>query len=313
MTPTLLKDTAGSVTAYIELASDGSAATGLTSSDLSVDIKKAGASSFAALTLIDPASATASIGAGANGTVDVTIDAVGVGGNSWTIEVVVPGGTSALAVNVVSTAITVDLDVTGGVPNGGSNTATLIAAAIDAESGISAAATGTGADSLSGAEGPTTFTGGLDGNLREFGLGFYEIDLAATDTNVLGSLDLRWAGPTVRTGLLTAFIADVAPTSPNAIQPPPLSSVFGYVYTPNGAPALNAAISARVLSQPTILHPAAEGMALSTGLVTALTDSDGFFTLPLVAGAQVDVTIPAANFRRTITVPSTATNIFSLV
>lgn len=311
-TPTLLKDTAGSLTLYLERASDGSSATGLTSSTLSVDIKKAGASSFNALSLVDPASATADIGSGANGTVTTTIDTPGEGGNSWTIEVVVPGGTSPLSVSVVGMAITVSLDVTAGVPNAAANTATLVAAAIDGEAGISAVASGTGADSLTSAEGPTSFTGGVDGNLVEFGSGFYELDLAATDTDVAGSLDVRWSGPTVRTGLLTAFVAETTPTSPVSTQPPPLSSLFGFIYDAQGMPVQGAAVSARVLSQPTLLHPATEGMALTSGLVTATTAADGFFSLTLVAGAQVDLFIPAAGFRRTLTVPSTATNVFDI-
>jgi hypothetical protein len=312
MTPTLLKDTAGSLTAYIERASDGSAAVGLAAADLSVDIKKAGASSFSALTLIDPVQATADIGSGADGTVTTTVDAFGVGGNSYTVEVIVPAGTSGLTTSLVGAVLEVNLAVIGGAPDAAQNTATLVAAAISLESGVTAVASGTGADSLSGAEGPTSFTGGLDGNLREFSLGFYEIDLAAADTSAAGSLDVRWAGPTVRTGLLTAFVAEVTPTSPIATQPPPLSSLFGFVYDAEGQPVAGAAASARVLSQPTVLHPFTEGMALSTSLVTALTDSDGFFTLSLVAGTQVDFMIPASGYRRTLTVPSTATNVYDI-
>ncbi len=311
-TPILLKDTAGSVTAFLERASDGSAATGLTASDIQVDIKKAGASSFSAKSLVDPASATADIGSGANGTVTTTIDTPGVGGNVWTIEVVVPGGTSSLSVNVVGTDITVSLDVTAGVPNAAANTAALVAAAIDAEVGISAVASGTGADSLSAAEGPTTFTGGLDGNLREFSLGYYEIDLDATETDTEGSLDIRITGVTIRTQLITAFVATVAPANPIATQPPPLTSLFGFLFNADGSPRQDAAVSARILAQPTVLHPQTEGMVLGSGLVTVLTDADGFFSISLVSGAQVDVFIPAANYRRTLTVPSSPTNLFDI-
>jgi len=71
-------------------------------------------------------------------------------------------------------------------------------------------------------------------------------------------------------------------------------------------------VSARILAQPTILHPQSEGMILSTGLVTALTDVDGFFTISLVAGAQVDVFIPASGYRRTLTVPASSVNLFDI-
>lgn len=312
MTPTLLKDTAGSLTIYVEKSSDSSPAEGLTASDISIDLKKTGASSFSVKSLIDPASASAVIGAGANGTVTTTVDAPGVGGNVWTIEVVVPAGTSGLDVDVVGTDITVELAVIGGVPDGAQNTATLVAAAITAEAGITAVASGSGITSLTLAEGPTTFTGGVDGNFREFSDGFYELDLSAVDTNTSGSLYVRWAGPTLRTGLIAAFVAEVAPTNPVATQPPPLSGLFGFIYDASGNPVQSAAISVRVLGQPTVLHPATEGLVLSSGLVTALSDADGFFTITAVAGAQVDVFIPAANYRRTLTIPSSPINVFDV-
>ena len=311
-TPILLKDTAGSVTAFLERASDGSAATGLTASDIQVDVKKAGASSFSSKSLVDPASATADIGAGADGTVTTTVDTPGLGGNAFTIEVVVPGGTSALSAALVGTVLTVDLDVIAGVPNDPANTAALIATAISLEVGITAAASGTGADSISAAEGPTTFTGGLDGNLREFSLGYYEIDLTATETDTEGNLDIRITGPVIRTQLITGFVAIVAPANPIATQPPPLTALFGFVFKADGTPAQDAAVSAKILAMPTVLHPQTEGMVLGTGLVTVKTDVDGFFSISLVSGAQVDVFIPSSNYRRTLTVPSSTTNLFDI-
>ncbi len=312
MAPTLLKDTVGSVTAFIERASDGSAAIGLVASDVIADLKKAGASSFSSISLVDPESATADIGSGGNGTVTTTVDAVGVGGNLYTVEVTEPAGTSGLSATLVGTVLTVALAVIGGAADAVQNTATLIAAAISLEAGITAAPSGTGADSIGAAEGPTTFADGLDGNFREFSNGFYEIDLTATETNTAGSLDIRWAGAAIRTGLITAFVASVAPANPIATQPPPTSTLFGFIYDPQGSPVQDAAVSARVLSIPTVLHPATEGMALSTGLVTATTDADGYFILTMIAGAQIDLYIPAAGFRRTLTVPALATNIFDL-
>jgi len=110
--------------------------------------------------------AVAAIGTGANGTVNVTAD-VGLSGplgNSATIEVTEPAGTSALTVVISGTnneIITVQLDVVGGVAGAGPNTATLIAAAIDAEANFSATASGTGADSIVDPEGPFSFLGGF--------------------------------------------------------------------------------------------------------------------------------------------------------
>jgi hypothetical protein len=109
--------------------------------------------------------AVAAIGTGANGTVNViTTDGFGgTVGNTATIEVTEPAGTSALTVvisGVNNEIITVQLDVVGGVAGAGPNTATLIAAAIDAEANFSATASGTGADSIVDPEGPFSFSGG---------------------------------------------------------------------------------------------------------------------------------------------------------
>lgn len=113
--------------------------------------------------------ATVNIGSGPNGTVTVTaITALeGSAGNAWSIQVVVPGGTSGLSVTTSGTTLIVNLAVSGGVPVGGSNTATLIAAAISAVTNFSAVASGTGASSISAASGPTAFTGGTDRIIRQ--------------------------------------------------------------------------------------------------------------------------------------------------
>lgn len=112
-------------------------------------------------TTIAPASAVKAIGAGGDGTVNITVDQPGTLGNEYTVAIVVPGGTSPLSAVLNGTALTVNLDVTVGVPTVGANTATLIAAAIAALPGLSATATGTGADEITVAAAASAFTGGL--------------------------------------------------------------------------------------------------------------------------------------------------------
>lgn len=78
----------------------------------------------------------------------------GVTGNNISVAFTVPAGTSGLTVSVVGNAITVALAVSGGVVVGGSNTATLIAAAINGSAAASALVlavlpTGSGAGSIS--------------------------------------------------------------------------------------------------------------------------------------------------------------------
>jgi len=106
--------------------------------------------------------ASAAIGAGADGTVTVTASLTGDQGNDLTIEVVAGVGVSqALAAAKSGNAITVTLATDElEAPDDAANTATLIAAAVDALDGVTAAASGTGATAIDAAEGPTTFTGG---------------------------------------------------------------------------------------------------------------------------------------------------------
>lgn len=107
--------------------------------------------------------ASAVIGSGTNGAITTTVDTAGAAGNAYTIEVVVPVGTSGLTITRVSNAITVNLAVTAGAPIAAQNTAALIASALNLFNvDVTAVASGTGATALTGAEGPTSFTGGTD-------------------------------------------------------------------------------------------------------------------------------------------------------
>jgi len=113
-------------------------------------------------TTVAPVQATRAIGAGPNGTVTITVDLPGVIGNGYTVTIVLPGGTSALSARLVGEAITLNLAVTSGTPTSGANTATLIATAIAALPGVSAVASGTGADEITAAAAAASFTGGVD-------------------------------------------------------------------------------------------------------------------------------------------------------
>lgn len=115
-----------------------------------------------------PANALALIGTGANGTVSVeAVNAYqGTPGNSFSVEVVVPAGTSPLSAAMVGNTLTVSLSVLAGVPVALDNTATLVAAAITGVTNFTGTASGTGASSLTAAEGPTALTGGSTVTVR---------------------------------------------------------------------------------------------------------------------------------------------------
>lgn len=120
---------------------------------------------------VDPlTNATAAIGTGVDGTVTITADTAlaGAEGNNWVVQVVVPAGTSPLSATIVgATALQVSLAVVAGVPNAIANTATLVAAAINALSNFSASASGTGSSALSTTSGPVSFTGGTQNIIRQ--------------------------------------------------------------------------------------------------------------------------------------------------
>ena len=149
-------------------------------------------------------------------------------------------------------------------------------------------------------------------NFIEIGLGTYQVNLAVGDTDTLGNLDLRISGATIQTYLITSFVAESVPTTPTTTPDLPTTAIFGFVRGPDNVPKANASVSYRILSLPSIVNPNGDAVLLSAELVTVLTDSEGFWTLPIISGAVVDFFIPASSYRRTITVPAATTSLFQI-
>lgn len=145
----------------------------------------------------------------------------------------------------------------------------------------------------------------------EVGSGTYTIDLSANDTDTLGNMYVRVTGATVKTTLSPLFISEAAP-SPTATLPVATTLLFGYVLDSQGAPLAGAAVSAKPLSTPSVGYSGTEGYVQSNNLVTTNTDSSGFFQISLVTGSQVDFFIPSSNYRRTLEVPVSSTNVFDI-
>jgi len=307
----LLQSTPSTVAVYLELTAGG-AATGLVYSDVTVDLQKAGGS-FVNKSPLTTANAAATIGTGANGAVDITADGLltGAAGNAATVQVVDPSPTNgALSAVAVGGVLTVTLAVAAGVLDTGSNTAALVATAIDALDDFTASETGTGADSLTLDEGPTAFTGGVD-LFNEIGSGWYSVSVSATDTDTLGNMYVRVSSATTKTSLTPAFIAVAAP-APTATLNIGTTLLFGYIVDAQGAPLAGAAVSAKVLATPSVGYSVTEGYVQGTSLVTTNTDASGFFQISLVTGSQVDFFIPSSNYRRTLEVPTTSQNVFDI-
>lgn len=121
---------------------------------------------FSGDTPANPKSATIAIGSGDDGVVTVTYGGgVGTGGNDYSLEVVEGSGLDVdLTAELSGAKITVTLGTDGaGDLDATKNTATLIVGVIDAISGFSAVASGTGATALAVAIAEDNFSGGQYG------------------------------------------------------------------------------------------------------------------------------------------------------
>jgi hypothetical protein len=168
-------------------------------------------------------SATATIGSGTNGTVTTTVTLPGLAGNAYTIEVVAGVGNDvSLAAVLAGTAITVTLGTdSGGALDATKNTATLVAAAIDALADVTSVASGTGATAMPAAEGPHPFTGGAgtyvdfitltNGNTPTCVVKATDFKAADDSSGVTKNLNLGVLGTlTIKNGIITAStIAEV--------------------------------------------------------------------------------------------------------
>lgn len=305
-TLTLVRNVQGTAVFYLSKA--GVPVLDLTSTQVKVDLKKATDTGFANKPLTNATNASASFGSGVDGV--VTVEVPGTAGNAYTISVVAPVGTSPLSVSLVGTAITVNLAVSAGIPIAAQNTALLIAQTIDdAVANAFATFSGDGSGSVSSASGPTTLTGGTDGDFTDMGGGYYSLVLSASNLNVAGNLYVRITGATIDPVLEAILVVDSIVPTPPVITPPNTTVIYGTVLKADGSPAIGASVSARPLSVPSIVS----GIAITTDLITAKTDSYGQFTLLLIEGSQVDVFIPSVNYRRTITVPASSADLFTIV
>jgi len=164
-----------------------------------------------------------------------------------------------------------------------------------------------------GASSFSTFTL-TSGNFADLGNGFYGISLVSGDTNTLGSLYLSFTSATTKPTLLAAFVA-VAATAPPIPTPgftPPITAIYGYIYDSAGQPLSGTSVVARIVSQPTIVHPTTDGILIGADFLTTTTDDTGFFTLSLITGTSAEFIIADANYRRTITVPGSTANLFDI-
>lgn len=151
-------------------------------------------------------------------------------------------------------------------------------------------------------------------NFTELDNGFYEVDLATGDVNTLGLLYLSFVGADLKPSLFVGYVATAAtaPPIPTPAFTPPVTAIFGYIYDATGEPIEGVSVVARVMAQPTIIHPTTDGILIGSDFQTAQTDATGFFTISLLTGASVEFIITDANYRRTVTIPGSTANLFDI-
>jgi hypothetical protein len=117
---------------------------------------------FASATPINANYASVDIGEGDNGVVTITADTLGTEENSYSIELVEGVGADVdLSATITDGAIVVTLGTDElEALDDTKNTATLVAGVIDALSGVSAEASGTGATAFTAAVAETSLSGG---------------------------------------------------------------------------------------------------------------------------------------------------------
>jgi hypothetical protein len=113
-------------------------------------------------TPVNAVKASATLGSGGNGTVNISYYIAGEPGNVLTYEVVAGSGNNiSMSAVFANSKLTITLGTgAGGALDDAKNTAVLIAAAIDALAEFTATKTGTGADSLTEAVEETAFADG---------------------------------------------------------------------------------------------------------------------------------------------------------
>lgn len=151
-------------------------------------------------------------------------------------------------------------------------------------------------------------------NFEELTDGFYEIDLAVGDTDTLGQLYLSFTGADIKPSLFVGYVAEAAaaPPIPSPSFTPSITAIFGYIYDSAGVPVEGVNVVARVTQQPYIVHPNTDGILISSDFLTTATDETGFFTISLLTGATVEFIISDANYRRTVVIPGSASNLFDI-
>jgi hypothetical protein len=147
-------------------------------------------------------------------------------------------------------------------------------------------------------------------NFVEMGSGVYEITFTAAELNTLGVFTVVVTGVDIDQSTTTVnVVADAATTVvPVTVETCVLT---GHIVDPSGNPKVSTQVSASIFGRPAIEQ---YSLAVADDIVTVLTDANGYFQMILIRLSEVEVVIPAVDYRRRITVPNQASaNLFTQV
>jgi hypothetical protein len=139
-------------------------------------------------------------------------------------------------------------------------------------------------------------------NFAEVGLGVYTIQFTTAELDTAGVFVVVVTGATIdqSTTLVNVLPVTEATTSVTVNT----CTITGHVFELTGVPMVGVAVSATILGHPSIEQ---NEIVLADTTVSVTTDSNGMFFLPLIRLADVEIAIPAANYRRRIVVPNQST------
>lgn len=144
----------------------------------------------------------------------------------------------------------------------------------------------------------------LDGaSWRDVGNGAYLLALGPADVEPTGALLVLLTGmPGLSPPLLSVLVqAEVVPARQFRASRPdlPQTVLVGQLAGQDGRTIVRATVTATLLETPLLVR----GTAVAGDAVIGSSDDGGLFELPLLTGATVDLSIPAARYRRTLVVP----------
>lgn len=134
----------------------------------------------------------------------------------------------------------------------------------------------------------------------EVGSGVYKIAFTAAELDTLGSFTVKVTGATIKQFTDVSTVVSATSAAPSVSVP--TCVLTGVVRNADGTPKEGASVLVKILAQPLIVN----NIVVTQGTTSTKTNNSGEFSLSVTRLAQVDIAIPACNYRRQLTVPNDA-------